>query len=299
MIALVFLLAMVALPGCGRPESEDGPVRVVVSISPLRGLVGPLLPEGSVVTTLVESGRSVHGFEPTPVHMAAIARADVVVIIGMGLEGRLADAVRHGGSRATLITMAGALDLDGDGHAHSGDHAHDHDECGTHGDAHLWLDPVLAQRFVDVLPGLLPERLREGAAGPAKELAERIGEIDAAFRERLAPFEGRAIVTHHASFNRPAERYGLRVAAVLRVIETLEPSAADIAAARRAIEENGLGAIFIEPQFSGSTAERLAASAGVKLVMLDPLGDGDWIAMMRTNLDRLVEGLSAGRGGGP
>ena len=39
---------------------------------------------------------------------------------------------------------------------------------------------------------------------------------------------------------------------------------------------------------------RVADAAGVELVTLDPLGDGNWIEMMRSNLDALVRGLSAG-----
>jgi zinc/manganese transport system substrate-binding protein len=273
-------------------------LRVVVSIPPLRGLVEPMFPEGTVFTTLVESGRSVHGFEPTPAHMASLARADVVVIVGLGLEGRVADAVRHGGTRAGLIEMASVLGIEGGGHAsHEG---HDHGEgeaCGLV-DPHLWLDPVLARDFVAALPGLVPARAAERAASAGPGMVAAIEEIDALYRERLAPFAGRAIVTHHASMGRPAAQYGLRVAAVLRPVETVETSAGDIAAARAAIEAEGVGAIFVEPQFSGSTAERLAESAGVRLVVLDPLGSGDWFAMMRSNLDALVEGLSASPGTG-
>jgi len=104
-------------------------------------------------------------------------------------------------------------------------------------------------------------------------------------------------VTHHAAFARVADRYGLEVSAVLRPIETIEPSPADIAGAKRAIDESGVGAIFIEPQFGGGEAERLAESAGVELVVLDPLGGGDWFTLMSKNLDALIEGLNAAGSG--
>ena len=179
------------------------------------------------------------------------------------------------------------------GHNHSHDHQHGDNDCAS--DPHLWLDPVLAADFVRALPGLLPERLvSDETVAEADRLAETIDAVSGEYAERLAPFEGRAVVTHHASFNRPAERYGLEVAAVLRAVETLEPSPADIAKAVEAIESRGVGASFVEPQFGTTSATRVAKAAGVELVTLDPLGNADWVVLMRSNLDALVEGLSAG-----
>jgi ABC-type Zn uptake system ZnuABC Zn-binding protein ZnuA len=301
LIAALLALAFAACgpAGCGRAEPEDRPARVIVSIPPLMGLLQPMFPEGTEFTVLVESGRSVHGYEPTPAHMATLARADVVVVVGLGLEGRLVDAVRHGGANATLIEMSGVLGIEGHGHVHHEGHDHGADEpCGLV-DAHLWLDPVLVREFIETLPAHLPEKFRDTAGAAAPGMAARINEVHEAYRDRLAPFAGRAIITHHASMSRPAERYGVRVAGVLRPIETIESSAADIAAARRAIDEEGIGAVFVEPQFSKSSAERLAESAGVRTLVLDPLGDGDWFAMMRTNLERLVEGLGTPRNPAP
>jgi zinc transport system substrate-binding protein len=295
--ALLALLGVIGLlPGCEPACPDPAPLAhggtVVVSIPPLAGLVRPLLPPNSEVTVLVPAGRTAHGYRPTPEDIAAIGRADAVVLVGMNLETGMAKAVRG----KPVIKMSEVLGLDEDphaGHDHSGDE-HDHDHA-AHTDPHLWLDPVLAARFVRALPGAVPESLRnEETAQNAEWLAEKIDGIDAEYAERLAPFAGRAIVTHHASFTRVAERYGLEVAAVLRAIETLEPSPADIAGAVRAIEDRGVGAIFVEPQFGVTSATRVADSAGVELVTLDPLGDGNWIELMRANLDALVTGLGAG-----
>ncbi len=294
---LVGVLWIMVLPSCGKspaaPESEADRPRVVVSITPLLGLIEPMLPDDAEIEVLVPAGRTIHGFEPSPADMATLARADLVVLVGLGLEGRLDEAVRHGGSKTKIVTMAGVLGIEGDGHHH---HDDDHDHGEEFKDPHLWLDPVLAADFVRRLPDHMPEQI-QSRIKPVDDLIAGIEAVDAEYRERLAPFAGRAIVTHHASMSRVAERYGLRVAAVLRAVETIEPAPADIAKARRAIEAGGaagVGAIFVEPQFSGSSAQRLAESAGVKMVVLDPLGDGDWFKMMRTNLDGLVEGLSVG-----
>ena len=289
LLALALLVSF-TLAGCRDQSGDEKPTTVIVSIPPLVGLVEPLLAEGIELRVLVPAGRSAHGFQPSAADVAAVGRADAIVFVGLGLESAMARTVRT----KPVITMASLLGIDEAGHGHHDhDHAHDHDHGSS--DPHLWLDPELASEFVRALPSALPAGvLAPDAQERASALAAEIDAVGEAFDARLEPFAGRAIVTHHASFNRPAERYGLRVAAVLRAIETLEPSPADIAAATRAIRDEGVHAIFVEPQFGTTSATRVAEASGVRLVTLDPLGDGDWFAMMRANLDALVDGLGAG-----
>src|SRR5690349_13389373 len=70
------------------------PLKVVVTVAPLKGLVEPLLPEGSKVTVLMEPGKSEHGYEFTPADMAAVARADLVVYVGLGIDAKVEAAVK-------------------------------------------------------------------------------------------------------------------------------------------------------------------------------------------------------------
>ncbi|TVQ63849.1 MAG: zinc ABC transporter substrate-binding protein [Phycisphaerales bacterium] len=291
------------------------PMRAVVSIAPLKGLIEPLLPEGAEVVVLIPPGVSEHGYELRPGDAAALARADVVAIVGLGLEPRIEQILerRPREGRLTLV-MGDMLGIVGDGHDHGHDHsAHAHD-CGlcAHGtDPHLWLDPVLTRQFVERAAGAMASELRaRGLAGEAdgvlergRALARRIDEMHESYASRLAPAAGSAIVTHHAAWGRLADRYGLVQAAVVRPIESAEPTPSEIADAVRAIEERGAKVLFIEPQFSDRGARRLAERTGIRVGQLDPLGGGDWFAMMGENLrelERLLvpEGQRVGASGG-
>lgn len=99
-------------------------------------------------------------------------------------------------------------------------------------------------------------------------------------------------MTHHNAFGRLAARYGLRVEAVLKQGETGEPTPATIAKVTGLARAGTISAVFVEPQSNPALAKRIAAETGVKVLTLDPLGKGEWAAMMRNNLDALVEGLS-------
>ncbi len=294
LIVLVTLLAS-AIAACGPAADEaarsPGPSRIVVTIAPLAGLVRELAGPEAEVTTILPAGASPHGFELSPDDVRELARADLIVAVGVGLEPwlerRLRSAPQLAGRAVAFADLVG-IEFEA-GHGHEG-HGHDHDGH-THGpvDAHLWLDPVLVAEFVRALGP------RIGADGARVEaLAARVEEIDGAYRSGLEPFRGSAIVTHHAAFTRVADRYGLEIAEVLRRVDSSEPTPGEIAAARRAIDERGARAIFIEPQFNSSAAERIAESAGVALGRLDPLGTGDWFTMMGSNLDELVRVLGDG-----
>jgi len=325
-LACVLAIILVSLGsfGCNRqPEADDDGLDIVVSIAPLRGLVEPLLPEGAELVVLVPPSRSVHDWQPTPRTSRLIAEADVIVTVGLGLEpgidrlvSRHADAGAQKVVFARLVGAAPSETRDAEPR-HDHDHAEHHDEPAHEAahegesdqghehavDPHLWLDPVLARRFVEAMRVGLGERVdaREADAvrARAEKLLARIDELHAEHERRLAPYRDRAIVTHHAAFTRLADRYGLRVAAVIRTIESAEPSPGRIREVVEAIEREGVDAIFLEPQFSDRAADRIAEAAGVRIGRLDPIGAGDWFAMMRANLDEITAKLGTPGPGHP
>lgn len=326
MAVLVAMLAWVAAfaGGCSdraaaSAKRPPGPMRVVVTLSPLEGLVRPLLPENAAVRVLIPPGRSGHGYEPTVQDILALEQADVVVLVGMGLESSVDAALRKRPRpyrhEARLGVILGLEDSHGghghDHHAHDAnahdDHAHhdhvhgDHDH-GDHAhavDPHVWLDPILVKQFLPEIARLIGVSISESNLGDAAAVApalasvlSRVDDVDAAYRRDLLPLSARAIITHHAAFGRLAERYGLRVVEVIRPVEGAEPTPANLAQVTDAISRERVRAIFVEPQFDARSAELIAQRAGVRLGTLDPLGTGDWFAMMEANLRSLVSNLS-------
>jgi len=317
-LACLLMGAGAALASCERRESAGkasraaGPLRIAVTIPPLGGLVRALSPADARITVLMAPGRSEHGYEFTPNDLAELGRADVVVYIGLHLEPRvegfLSDHPRSNRVDVRFADAAGVKDGgpgDGhDGHDHK-DHGHEHhDDHGGHDehahgtvDPHVWLDPVLVMGAVPALAAAIRRGAEDVGAGTADlaaraaGLTERLVTLDRRYREALAPFAGASIVTHHSAWGRLAERYGLRVASVIREIEGGEPTPGAIAASVAAIKAEGVKTVFVEPQFSPDAARRIAEVAGVNLGTLDPLGDGDYFAMMERNLAELVKGL--------
>lgn len=291
-------------PPGGASGGERG-LRIVVTVAPLSELATLLAPDGSSVMILMPPGRSEHGYEFTPGDLAALAEADVLVYVGLGLEPQVEQFVQEHPRRDRQdVCFARAVGIFAaeESHEEHREGEQEHDEHG-HGsvDPHLWLDPVLVRELVPVLSGAIGAAMRvtgqDSPAGAARQvqaeedLLAKIDALDGEFRAKLGPFKGSAIVTHHSAWGRLAERYGLTVAAVLRPVESAEPTPGQIAEAVEAIRTKGAKAIFVEPQFDSEAARRIADSAGVKTRTLDPLGKGEWFASMRANLEALEGGL--------
>jgi ABC-type Zn uptake system ZnuABC Zn-binding protein ZnuA len=334
-VALLVLAAgLTALTGCDR-RAESGsnsstqpaaaasgrPV-IVVSIHPVASLVSQLVDDWGQVHTLLPPGASEHSTDLPPEAVTKLADADVLVIVGLGLDDWLAERAETVAKKKLRVLrfaeLAGAAtqpaERDGhdhEGHDHSGGAAqgeHDHhDHSGGAPNAHLWLDPAATSRFVKNLgvrlEGLMPEH-GQALRNRVRLMHDRLGYLDADYRGKLARVPNKKLVTFHNAFDPLAERYGLEVVAHLTepgVDSSGEVTPRKLAEAIQAIREHDLPVVYAEPQFPDAAAESIREQTGVTVLRLDPLGDPKtegyrtYEEMMRSNLQTLVEGQSMKR----
>lgn len=184
--------------------------------------------------------------------------------------------------------------------AHSEEDAHGH--AHAEGNPHFWLDVEHAEHYVEGIRDALirvdpegEETYRQNAEEYQAELAELDGYI--AERAQEIPEENRKLVTTHDAFPYFAEAYGFELAGVVIQNPDAEPGSREVAEIVRTVEEENVPAVFTEPQFNTGLADTIAAEAGVEVAELysDTLVDEEagesYEAMMRTNIDRIVEAL--------
>src|SRR5688572_24380995 len=304
-LAALTLVVSAQPQGGGKRRAAAAGLRAVVSIAPLKSLVAGCLaaaPErlggGAAVEILVPPGSSEHATDIPPSRMAALARADLVVYVGLGLEPAVEKFLRdHPRDERRVVCFAEAAGVHTEAAHHDHDHEHGEDCDHPHGstDPHLWLDPVLVQRPIDAIGSALADGLTpEESAAWQRAIGERKAEvqrIDTLYRERLGSVKRRTVVVGHDAWGRLAERYGLTTVAI-KGLTASEPTPAAIQAAIDAVKREGLTTVFVEPQLSQAAGRRIAEATGTKVAVLDPLGDGDWSKMMEKNLEALVAALS-------
>lgn len=295
-ISMLAFLAVtaVAVAGCGGGAggvAGEGKVQVAATTSVISDLVEEVGGERVEVFSVVPVGGSPETFQPSPRDAGRISEAEVVFENGLGIDGWVEGLVEGAGGEDQIVVelTEGLEPLEGV-------------EGEAGGDPHMWLDVAYAQRYVAKIRDALVEADPEGAEdyeANAEEYLAELGDLDAYIRETVdgIPEERRKLVTLHDAFRYFAEAYGFELVGVVIENPDAEPSSREIAEVARTIEEEGVPAIFTEPQFSPALADTLAREAGVEVyelytdTLVDDEAGSSYERMMRTNVDRIAEAL--------
>lgn len=274
--AALTLVTILLLAACGSDRdgfrAADGRISVVTSTTVVAALATEVGGEAAEVRALIGPGIDPHTFEITPGDARTISDADVVLLIGLGLDDFLIDHVESVGNGVSVEIVTAGIDLlEAGGHAHDHGHDDDHDHGGV--DPHVWQDPLRVKTMVDNIAASLaevdPERADEYARNAERyrqTLDETHAEIQALIDQ--IPAERRKIVTNHDAFAYFADRYGLEVIGTVipGTSSEADPSAGGYAELVELIRAEGVEVIFTEDLLDPRVAERLASDAGIEVV---------------------------------
>jgi zinc transport system substrate-binding protein len=242
---------------------------VFVSIPPQAFVVERLAGQSVKVEVLLPPGASPATYEPTPKQMAALDRSLLYLQIGAPFEGPVLDKARVLMPELRIVDCRQGMELE----PMAGRHDH-----GTGLlDPHDWLDPERMKRVATTSAEALQILLPLEAASIRERLIAFHREIDDSDRrvaETLAPYEGRTLLVFHPAYGYFTRRYGLVQRAV--EVEGKAPSARRLATVVDELDDQTLRALFVQPQFSRTSAQRVADALDCDLVELDPLA-GDYL----------------------
>ncbi len=282
-------LALAATPVLAQP-------RVIASVVPVHGIVSAVMGETGQPELLLEGSLSEHRAQFTPQQIVALGEADLVFIVGQGLEAKLSQL---SGSQAvngksfvelalapgvaTLPVRAGgaweAHDHDhdhGHGHGHDHDHDHDHDHAGVlKFDPHVWLDPMNAKAMAAAVAAALAKADPANAASyaaNAEAFAKSLDQEQAAIAAELAPVKDRPYVVFHDAYQYFENRFGLSAAGSIADVSAQAPSAQRLAEVRNKIVEVKAACVFREPQYDSKLLTVVIEGTGAREGVLDPLG---------------------------
>lgn len=263
-------------PTGGRPQ-------VVTPIYPLAYVAERIGGDLIEVTDLTPAGVEPHDVELTPQQVVTLARADLTLFIGGGFQPSVEEALGSVQGQVLDALEVVGPDL-------------------IEGDPHLWLDPTLLAEVGDAVANALgdvdPEH-EEAFTRSASELRAELEELNTSYSRLLGNCERTEMVTAHDAFGYLAKRYGLEPLAIAGVDPASEPSAGRLAEISQLAKTRGVTTIFTESLVSPRVAETVAAEAGVKTAVLDPLesepAGRDYIGAMEENLEVLSEALGCRR----
>lgn len=299
----LLLLPVLALLAACKPSADSanpassGKLRILATFLPVHAHAAAIAGDRAIVESIVAGDVGAHDFSPRPADMQRIAKADVLVFNGAGMEPWLGDLIRQAAKKdlkkvdlskgIELLKSPPALD----GHAH---HHPDHDHHGEY-NPHLWLDPVNAMRQVETLRDVLcladpggTEIYQNNAAA----YLDRLRELDADFQQILGQLPSKKLVTFHDAFPYLAKRYGLESIGYLSEFPERDPAPAELAALIEGIRAAGVKVLFAETGYEPALLQRIAKETSAQVSTLDTLevgqgGSDAYLMGMRKNLEAL------------
>ena len=298
---MVTLAAIGLLPACGDEPPPEGPLRIATTVAPLTSLVAAVAGPKAMITGLVPEGTNSHTFEPKPSAARTLAEADVIFLNGLELEQPIDELAYQVGQDTTPIVRLANEVLP------ESDWIYDFSfpRSGGKANPHLWTDPKLAKRYVEVIRDALAKR--DGDNGPtyranAARLIARIGAFDAALTHATGtiPEADRKLLTYHDAYAYFARDYGWTVIGAIQPSDFSEPSAKEVTRLIDQIRAERVPAVFGSEVFPSPVLRQIAEESGATYV--DDLRDDDlpgdpgdarhsWLGLMRFDYVTMVEAL--------
>src|SRR5262245_4924284 len=298
-------LALILVGALAMGMAQEGRPKVLTTVAPLTNIVknvgGPFID----LHGLIPAGMDSHTFEPAPSDVKYVAAADLIILNGLELETPTEKL-----ARANMKPTAKLLKL-GDQTITAKDYVFDHSfpKSGGHPNPHLWMNPIYAARYAelvrDALSALDPAHAAQYRER-TQQYAARLTALDRAIAVAVAtiPPPNRKLLTYHDSFAYFAPRYGLTVIGAIEPASFVEPSPREVTRVIRQLKREKVPAIFGSEVFPSKVLDQIGREAGVRFV--DTLRDDDlpgtpgspehsYIGMMLEDVRAMVTAL----GGNP
>jgi zinc/manganese transport system substrate-binding protein len=238
-------------------SATTSPIRVVVSFSILKDIVQEVGGTQVVVSSLIGPDSDAHVFEPSPDHARLLARAQLLIVNGLGFEGWLTRLTRSAEYRGPIVVATkGITPLP----TNVGGNA------GSSPDPHAWQNVnngvVYAENIAQALAGVDPAHA-EAYRERFRRYKADLETLDRRVRDLLGaiPADKRRVITNHDAFAYYGRAYGISFLAPEGVNTEAEPSAKAIAELIRQIRREGIKALFLENISDPRLVEELAREA--------------------------------------
>lgn len=266
------LVALVTVSCQTSPASPGDKKTIVATYSVLGSLVKEMVGDLAIVRVSTPNGLDPHEWEPSAKDIEVINKADLVVRNGLGLEPGLQKTLEAARARGVkLFTASDHVPVRRVGPG-EGLPTGDPDQAVGAPDPHLWTDPLTMKGVVTALATTLKADLGLDVTARAADLEKRLDSLNKEVADIInaIPAENRKLVTGHESMGYFAQRYGLKLIGVIvpSLSSQADVSAANLAALKKAIEENKVRAIFTELGTSPAVAAAIARDTGARVIEL-------------------------------
>ncbi len=243
------------------------------------------------IEAIIKPGIDPHEFEPTPSDVKKVAKADLVLFTGKGMEGFLTKLEEAAGVTGKFVNVGEAvpsLTMTEEGRKVE--------------DPHWWhsvenmkrATRLVTDRFEQADPAN-----RGYYEGREKEYLASLNELQRWSRVKVAelPSSRRKLVTSHDALQYFARDYGFTILPVKGISTGEEASSQHVKEIIGVIRSHGVKAVFFESIENSRAVNQIATETGARtggVLYSDGLGDTEastYDSMVRHNVSTIVDGL--------
>jgi len=281
--------------------AQNQRLKILTTVAPLTNIVKNVGGPYVEVHGLIPGGMDSHTFEPTPSDVKHIAEADLIVLNGLHLEVPTEKLALANKKSNTPILKLGDQTIAPDEYVFD----RSFPKAAGHPNPHLWMNPLYAARYAELVRDALVELDPANAAHyrqRTEQYTARLHALDHAIAEAVTTIlpRHRKLLTYHDSFAYFAPRYGFVVIGAIEPASFSEPSPRDVARVIQQLREEKVPAIFGSEVFPSKILDQIAQEAEVQFVAT--LRDDDlpgapgapehsYIGMMLENVRTMVTAL--------
>jgi zinc transport system substrate-binding protein len=269
--------------------------KVIASIVPVHSIVASVMGEVGTPELLLSGQNSEHTASLSPQQMSDIGQADVVFMIGSGLEHKLgqingSESVNGKkfftlseapGIKTLKIREGGKFEVheheeeEHEGEEHEGEEHDDHDEAILKFDPHVWLDPENAKAMTNAVAAELskidPEHAKTYEANAAAYVAS-LDQLAADIGAETKSIQNKPFIVFHDAYQYFETRFGLTAVGSISDVSAAAPSAKRLKEIKDKLEETKAICVFREPQFDAKYVNVVLEGTKAREGVLDPIG---------------------------
>jgi zinc transport system substrate-binding protein len=291
----VLVLMQICLLGFSitSPALARNPLKVTVSILPQKYFVERIGRDRVEVSVMVLPGANPATYEPRPMQMVDLTESRIYFAIGVPFETVWLDKFARASPGMEVVpTQAGIEKIPmKTPHHHDGDESHGTTAADTGiRDPHIWLSPPLvmvqARNILDALLNADPAN-RAAYETNYKQFIMELVDLD--LKITCLFTDGgtdKRFMVYHPAWGYFAKAYG-RVQIPVET-EGKKPTPRGLRQLIGKARQDGIRAVFVQPQFSTKSAETITHAIGGRVIVADPLAL-DW----QTNLLQVAEQFKA------
>ncbi len=286
---------------CRLEEQErTGNLHIVTTTGIIADVVKQIVGDSAEVSSLMGPGTDPHLYKPTPGDIELLDKADVILVNGLHLEGKMADILEKYGNEKPVIAVSDGIDKSKI--IKSADFADSYDP-------HIWFDSeIWMEGFQEITNQLckLDSTSRTYFQTNFRRYQGEVEEMNKWVETTMSGIsdQSKVLITSHDAFSYFGRRYGIEVKGIQGISTLSEVGLKDIADMVDFVIARQIKSIFVETSTSNKTAQSIVDGAKDKGYVLalkgplfsDALGEpdsdgGTYIGMVKANVSMIVEGL--------